>query len=236
VVKFRNKEGDTDAQNRNKDEESHDNGFRNSGVEMVARVVDASHMDEAGNEDRAITAGIPARSTTEDGVDEVPRDRPNTASGSGQYTDITAELPRQRDNDVTSPDKEIVPDAIGRETCPICIIDFTEGDDLRLLPCEGKHAFHKECVDPWLLELSSSCPICRQGTNQYKKPLNDKLIIVSDFQALETLLSGESDDGVHGSQNTPNRGSGLYQGNRFSRYLRFARRRNRERETDPNYL
>jgi Ring finger domain len=59
--------------------------------------------------------------------------------------------------------KEIVPDAIGRETCPICIVDFEEGDDLRLLPCEGKHRFHQNCVDPWLLELSSSCPICRQG-------------------------------------------------------------------------
>lgn len=59
--------------------------------------------------------------------------------------------------------KDVVPAAIGRETCPICIVDFEEGDDLRLLPCEGKHRFHQDCVDPWLLELSSSCPICRQG-------------------------------------------------------------------------
>lgn len=60
--------------------------------------------------------------------------------------------------------KDVVPASIGRETCPICIMDFEEGDDLRLLPCEGKHRFHKTCVDPWLLELSSSCPICREGT------------------------------------------------------------------------
>jgi hypothetical protein len=58
---------------------------------------------------------------------------------------------------------DVVPDSIGRETCPICIVDFEEGDDIRLLPCEGKHCFHQQCVDPWLLELSSSCPICRQG-------------------------------------------------------------------------
>ena len=58
---------------------------------------------------------------------------------------------------------EITPAAIGRETCPICIVDFEEGDDLRVLPCEGKHRFHQECVDQWLLELSSSCPICREG-------------------------------------------------------------------------
>jgi len=62
---------------------------------------------------------------------------------------------------------DVVPAAIGRETCPICIVDFEEGDDLRLLPCEGKHRFHQQCVDPWLLELSSSCPICRHGAFNY---------------------------------------------------------------------
>lgn len=63
----------------------------------------------------------------------------------------------------TSAMPDISPSAIGRETCPICIVDFEEGDDLRVLPCEGKHRFHQECVDQWLLELSSSCPICREG-------------------------------------------------------------------------
>lgn len=57
----------------------------------------------------------------------------------------------------------LIPEAIGRETCPICIVDFQEGDELRVLPCEGKHRFHQACVDPWLLELSGSCPLCRQG-------------------------------------------------------------------------
>jgi len=57
----------------------------------------------------------------------------------------------------------LVPEAIGHETCPICIVDFEEGDELRVLPCEGKHRFHQTCVDPWLLELSGSCPLCRQG-------------------------------------------------------------------------
>ena len=59
---------------------------------------------------------------------------------------------------------DVTPQTIGRETCPICIVDFEEGDDLRVLPCEGKHRFHQTCVDPWLLELSSSCPLCREGT------------------------------------------------------------------------
>jgi len=119
--------------------------------------------------------------------------------------------------------EDVVPAAIGRETCPICIVDFEEGDDLRLLPCEGKHRFHQECVDPWLLELSSSCPICRH-----------------DFLALETMMAGEVDDvsqipqgmdhpPVHMLNGNGN-GSPTQTHGRFSRYLRFARRRQNRRD------
>lgn len=83
---------------------------------------------------------------------------------------IAPRRPRVPNPDPTSgkwePTEEVVPASMGRETCPICIIDFEEGDDLRVLPCEGKHRFHQQCVDPWLLELSSSCPICRQGESR----------------------------------------------------------------------
>jgi hypothetical protein len=62
------------------------------------------------------------------------------------------------------PNIDLIPAAIGRETCPICIVDFEQGDDLRVLPCDGAHRFHQTCVDPLLLELST-CPICRQGAS-----------------------------------------------------------------------
>lgn len=116
---------------------------------------------------------------------------------------------------------DVTPQTIGRETCPICIVDFEEGDDLRVLPCEGKHRFHQTCVDPWLLELSSSCPLCRE-----------------DFIALENMISGRSEDqhgpygyeheneneheNEHEHQNHPPLAA--HRG-RFSRYLRFATRR-----------
>jgi len=121
--------------------------------------------------------------------------------------------PRIQSASATIP--EITPAAIGRETCPICIVDFEEGDDLRVLPCEGKHRFHQECVDQWLLELSSSCPICRE-----------------DFYALETMISGEQED--VDTNSTP---AGPSTRSRFSRYLKFARRRARRPERDeyPGY-
>ncbi|KAF2712409.1 hypothetical protein K504DRAFT_426656 [Pleomassaria siparia CBS 279.74] len=43
--------------------------------------------------------------------------------------------------------------------CSICTDDFENGQDIRLLPCN--HKFHPECVDPWLLNVSGTCPLCR---------------------------------------------------------------------------
>jgi Ring finger domain len=44
------------------------------------------------------------------------------------------------------------------ETCPICLVDCSPDDELRLLTC--KHAIHKQCADSWFL-VSASCPTCR---------------------------------------------------------------------------
>ncbi|KAI0036901.1 hypothetical protein K488DRAFT_67289 [Vararia minispora EC-137] len=120
-----------------------------------------------------------------------------------------AEIPSVRAREpVATEVSDPMPDQIGRETCPICIVDFEEGDDLRVLPCEGQHQFHQACVDPWLLELSTSCPICRQ-----------------DFQALQDIISGETEDGHGYESGAEARRSRNSSYGRFSRYLRFARRR-----------
>ncbi|KAI0601857.1 hypothetical protein F4775DRAFT_356670 [Biscogniauxia sp. FL1348] len=43
--------------------------------------------------------------------------------------------------------------------CSICTEDFTVGEDVRVLPCN--HKFHPTCVDPWLVNVSGTCPLCR---------------------------------------------------------------------------
>ena len=41
--------------------------------------------------------------------------------------------------------------------CSVCTDDFVKGQDIRVLPC--KHKFHPECIDPWLLNVSGTCPL-----------------------------------------------------------------------------
>lgn len=41
--------------------------------------------------------------------------------------------------------------------CSVCVEDFEKGQDLRVLPC--MHKFHPECIDPWLLNVSGTCPL-----------------------------------------------------------------------------
>ena len=41
--------------------------------------------------------------------------------------------------------------------CSVCTDDFIKGQDIRVLPC--KHKFHPECIDPWLLNVSGTCPL-----------------------------------------------------------------------------
>ena len=50
-------------------------------------------------------------------------------------------------------------DAEGHLGCSICTEDFQKGEELRVLPCN--HKFHPDCVDPWLLNVSGTCPLCR---------------------------------------------------------------------------
>ncbi|KAL1795013.1 hypothetical protein ACET3X_006829 [Alternaria dauci] len=46
-------------------------------------------------------------------------------------------------------------------TCPICMDDFQVNEtQVRELPCH--HIFHPECIDTFLLNHSSLCPMCKQ--------------------------------------------------------------------------
>ena len=45
------------------------------------------------------------------------------------------------------------------ETCSVCVDDFEDGVLVKVLPCH--HIFHPVCIDQWLAEYSSICPMCK---------------------------------------------------------------------------
>ena len=45
-------------------------------------------------------------------------------------------------------------------TCAICLANFIEGEELRLLPCQ--HTYHRACVDQWF-NVSQECPLCKRS-------------------------------------------------------------------------
>ncbi|XP_067627482.1 E3 ubiquitin-protein ligase goliath [Eurosta solidaginis] len=53
----------------------------------------------------------------------------------------------------TSDEKDLDSDC-----CAICIEAYKPSDCIRVLPC--KHEFHKNCIDPWLIE-HRTCPMCK---------------------------------------------------------------------------
>ncbi|KAH0451757.1 hypothetical protein IEQ34_019056 [Dendrobium chrysotoxum] len=50
---------------------------------------------------------------------------------------------------------------ISTTECPICLVEFIEGEKVRALP-SCNHIFHVRCIDIWL-SSHPSCPICRHS-------------------------------------------------------------------------
>jgi len=46
------------------------------------------------------------------------------------------------------------------QECAICLEDYADEDELRILPC--KHEFHITCIDSWLTTRKKFCPICKR--------------------------------------------------------------------------
>ncbi|CAI2178505.1 16157_t:CDS:2 [Funneliformis geosporum] len=124
----------------------------------------------------------------------------------------------------------------GQLTCPICLDDFESGVELRILPCH-----HQICIDPWLLDISPLCPMCKTDytswesevntTQQSEDELDSSTSLESTDHATTTNNDRQNDDGSSIAPSVPPN----FPHFRWIKYLtsiRSRRRRNRDRRSN----
>ncbi len=82
------------------------------------------------------------------------------------------------------------PNADNGLACSVCTDDFVKGQDIRVLPCN--HKFHPDCIDPWLLNVSGTCPLCRVDLRPTKSQ-------TSNNEELGDMPSAQHETGPAGS-------------------------------------
>lgn len=119
-------------------------------------------------------------------------------------------------------------------TCPICVCEFESGEDIRILPCDGRHRFHRDCIDPWLLKVSSLCPLCRLDLNGSKteevEEAEAEQVVISNLRAMLHGGRGGSSNSQQTSGGASGSGGGSGSGlsnNRFFRYVASKRQSGR---------
>ncbi|GLI78691.1 hypothetical protein PoHVEF18_007012 [Penicillium ochrochloron] len=153
--------------------------------------VDAAKRDvEMANTDDPAREHSPPRSDSTSDIGQTPRE---------------SELPTNEhavtEQPVTTTTTESNPNAApdgGNFSCPICTDDFIKGQDLRVLPCN--HQFHPECIDPWLVNVSGTCPLCRIDLNPPKPEENAEEGENADPQNADTTADNTTTATAAGTQ------------------------------------
>ncbi|KDP44985.1 hypothetical protein JCGZ_01485 [Jatropha curcas] len=73
-------------------------------------------------------------------------------------------------------------------TCAICLGEFEEGEELRILP-ECMHSYHVACIDMWLYS-HSNCPVCRTDAISPQLLLRMSNVSSEEPTAYDNITSG----------------------------------------------
>jgi len=156
-------------------------------------------------------ASLLQRQMAEDNDDDGDGDGANTANlrrprGTGiQQRVIDLHMPvvpySSKQGETTTPEEEYsenleIEGSSGNDTdldtsthhdveCQICLIDFSDGDEIRALPC--RHQFHKTCVDPWF-RGHTSCPACRHDLSTLTAPVERSSMLHGFDQPLSSFI------------------------------------------------
>ncbi|TGO26666.1 hypothetical protein BPAE_0055g00370 [Botrytis paeoniae] len=125
--------------------------------------------------------------------------------------------------------------------CSICTDDFATGEDVRVLPCH--HKYHPACIDPWLLNVSGTCPLCRHDlrpTATHAQSADDELpppLDAGEGEAASQHTAGTSENGEAGSRRRVSRLVHLRNAppeESIATLREFAREQSQQEEAVPN--
>ncbi|PVH91680.1 hypothetical protein DM02DRAFT_331174 [Periconia macrospinosa] len=87
----------------------------------------------------------------------------NLAQASVQTKDVASPKAQPQSSQTAIPNSAPPTDpSFSQSTCSICLDDFEPQEcQVRELPCH--HIYHADCIDPFLLNNSSLCPLCKQS-------------------------------------------------------------------------
>jgi hypothetical protein len=78
------------------------------------------------------------------------------------------------------------------DLCAICLTEYEDGEQLRVLPCE--HFFHPECVDQWL-RTHNACPMCKGAVDpdpERSEEPNAGQIVAAGTEADNPAFAGQN--------------------------------------------
>ena len=117
----------------------------------------------------------------QDIIDTLPVEKYRGETKEGSTKESQADQPSTNNLDFTSFDDE-------KDCCPICLVEYEDGDELRVLPCG--HSFHKACTDAWLSN-HANCPSCRHSLEDLV-PLTTRQTFAESIRA--TLSRSRNDN------------------------------------------
>ncbi|KAI9847034.1 MAG: hypothetical protein M1838_001074 [Thelocarpon superellum] len=126
-----------------------------SDVELASARGERGVGEETTNKERgngAPNGGLTGQASSEEGVTAAPAPADQTNDDDA----LRGIEPAQERHDHDEDESRKKDEGLG---CSICTEDFVKGEDVRVLPCN--HKYHPECIDPWLLNVSGTCPLCR---------------------------------------------------------------------------
>lgn len=108
-------------------------------------------LEEGGSEVHHTTEAAASPATKVEAQD------PPSESTKAKAVEITTESGMGPHMNAAEGTRKSLPETASELGCSICTEDFEKGEDVRVLPCN--HKFHPACIDPWLLNVSGTCPL-----------------------------------------------------------------------------